>query len=107
VEGLAAVRGVQPGAAGEPPWAELARRRRARVAQSRHGEGEIVSPIQGTVLAVGVSEGDTVEPGQLVCVVEAMKMENEVHARTAGTVTDLGVAVGQQVRAGDVICIVQ
>jgi acetyl-CoA/propionyl-CoA carboxylase biotin carboxyl carrier protein len=107
VEGLAAVRGVEPGAGGEPLWAELARRRRARVAQSRHGEGEIVSPIQGTVLAVGVSEGDTVEPGQLVCVVEAMKMENEVHARTAGTVTDLGVAVGQQVRAGDVICIVQ
>ncbi|MDX6503417.1 MAG: acetyl-CoA/propionyl-CoA carboxylase, biotin carboxylase, biotin carboxyl carrier protein [Gaiellaceae bacterium] len=107
VEGLAVVRAVQPGAAGEPPWAELARRRRARVAQSRHGEGEIVSPIQGTVLAVPVSEGDTVEPGQLVCVVEAMKMENEVHAGTAGTVTELGVAAGQQVRAGDVICIVQ
>jgi acetyl-CoA/propionyl-CoA carboxylase biotin carboxyl carrier protein len=67
----------------------------------------VVSPIQGTVLAVSVSEGDTVEPGQLVCVVEAMKMENEVHAGTAGTVSELAVAAGQQVRAGDVICVVQ
>src|SRR4051794_30007264 len=49
--------------AGEPPWAELARRRRERVAHARHGHGEVVSPIQGTVLAVAVAEGDEVDAG--------------------------------------------
>jgi acetyl-CoA/propionyl-CoA carboxylase biotin carboxyl carrier protein len=95
-----------PTADGEPPWADLARRRRERVAQSRHGHGEVVSPIQGRVLAVAVTEGEQVEAGQLLCVVEAMKMENEVHAPAAGAVSALAVATGAQVRAGDVICTV-
>jgi acetyl-CoA/propionyl-CoA carboxylase biotin carboxyl carrier protein len=103
-EGIVAPAG---GGADEPPWAELARKRRARSVRGRHGEGEVVSPIQGTVLAVAVSEGDTVESGQLLCVVEAMKMENEVHARSAGVVAELAVAVGQQLRAGDRICTVR
>jgi acetyl-CoA/propionyl-CoA carboxylase biotin carboxyl carrier protein len=90
----------------EPPWAELARRRRSRVAQSRHGHGEVVSPIQGTVLSVEVADGDHVEAGQLVCVVEAMKMENEVHARAGGTVSGLAVTPGAQVRAGELLCVI-
>jgi acetyl-CoA/propionyl-CoA carboxylase biotin carboxyl carrier protein len=90
----------------EPPWAGLARRRRERTrgGSGRAGEGAIVSPIQGTVLTVAVAEGDSVEAGQLLCVVEAMKMENEVHAHSSGTVADLAVAAGQQLRAGDRIC---
>jgi biotin carboxyl carrier protein len=55
---------------------------------------------------VAVAEGDDVEAGQLICVVEAMKMENEVHAPAAGTVSGLTVAPGDQVRAGDVLCVV-
>ena len=105
-EGIAAGTPASAASEGEPPWAELARRRRARVAQSRHGHGEVVSPIQGTVLAVAVTDGDAVEAGQLVCVVEAMKMENEVHAPASGTVSGLTVAPGAQVRAGDVLCVV-
>jgi biotin carboxyl carrier protein len=62
--------------------------------------------MQGTVLAVHVADGDEVEPGQVICVVEAMKMENEVHAPAAGTVSGLTVAPGDQVRAGDVLCVV-
>jgi acetyl-CoA/propionyl-CoA carboxylase biotin carboxyl carrier protein len=63
--------------------------------------------MQGTVLSVSVAEGDQVEAGQLVCVVEAMKMENEIRAQRAGTVTQLSVAAGQPVSTGQVICVVE
>jgi acetyl-CoA/propionyl-CoA carboxylase biotin carboxyl carrier protein len=91
----------------EPGWRELARRRRERVRQGGSGAAgrdAVVSPMQGTVLAVSVAEGDEVEPGQVICVVEAMKMENEVHAHRAGTVQSLSVAPGQPVTTGQVIC---
>jgi acetyl-CoA/propionyl-CoA carboxylase biotin carboxyl carrier protein len=91
----------------EPPWLELARRRRERArAGGRGGSDTIVSPMQGTVLSVAVAEGDAVEAGQLICIVEAMKMENEVHAHRSGTVTELSVAAGLPVTTGQVICVV-
>jgi acetyl-CoA/propionyl-CoA/long-chain acyl-CoA carboxylase, biotin carboxylase, biotin carboxyl carrier protein len=92
----------------EPPYAELARRRRERGRAGVGGSGEdaIVSPMQGTVLAVEVAEGEEVEAGQVVCIVEAMKMENEVHAHRAGRVSELSVAAGEPVKTGQVICIV-
>ena len=94
----------------EPPHADLARRRRERGTSRRHhgtARDAIVSPMQGTVLAVEVSDGDEVVPGQVVCVVEAMKMENEVAAPRAGVVTELSVAVGEQITTGQVICVVK
>jgi len=92
----------------EPPWAELARRRRERGDQGEAGGREaLVSPMQGTVLAVHVAEGDDVSAGQLVCIVEAMKMENEIHAHRAGKVTHLSVEAGHQVSMGQVICFVE
>jgi len=98
------VRLVEP----EPPWRELARRRQERVA-ARGGGGAgrdaVVSPMQGTVLSVEVAEGDSVEAGQVLCIVEAMKMENEVHAHRSGTVTELMVAAGQPIGTGQVICV--
>ena len=66
----------------------------------------VVSPMQGTVLAVEVADGDEVEAGQVLCVVEAMKMENEVHAHRAGRVSELSVAPGEPVKTGQVICII-
>jgi biotin carboxyl carrier protein len=70
------------------------------------GKDSIVSPMQGTVLAVEVSEGDEVEAGQVICIIEAMKMENEVHAHRAGRVSELSIATGQPVKTGQVICVV-
>jgi len=93
----------------EPGFAELGRRRRERGrgrGASGPGRDAVVSPMQGTVLAVEVAEGDEVEAGQVICIVEAMKMENEVHAHRAGRVTELSVVAGQAVTTGQVICVV-
>ena len=86
----------------EPPWAELARRRRERAAHGPGGAGSeaVVTPMQGTVLKVEVAEGDEIEAGQVVCVVEAMKMENEIVAHRPGRVSGLSVAPGTRSRAG-------
>jgi acetyl-CoA/propionyl-CoA carboxylase biotin carboxyl carrier protein len=91
----------------EAPWLELARRRRERVrAGAAGGTDVVVSPMQGTVLSVAVAEGDEVEAGALICIVEAMKMENEVHAHRAGVVAELSVAPGEPVATGQVICVI-
>jgi acetyl-CoA/propionyl-CoA carboxylase biotin carboxyl carrier protein len=60
--------------------------------------------MQGTVLSVAVAEGDAVADGAVICIVEAMKMENEVRAHRAGVVGELSVAAGQPVASGQVIC---
>jgi acetyl-CoA/propionyl-CoA carboxylase biotin carboxyl carrier protein len=96
------VRVVEP----EQPWLELARRRVERRRGAGHaGSDAIVSPMQGTVLAVAVADGDTVEESAVLCIVEAMKMENEVRAPHAGVVSELSVAAGEPVAAGQVICV--
>ncbi len=86
--------------------AEEARERiRARMAggAGAAAEGAIVSPMQGTVLQLEVAEGDHVEAGQVVAVVEAMKMENEVQSLHAGTVAAVHVQAGQAVQAGQTL----
>jgi acetyl-CoA/propionyl-CoA/long-chain acyl-CoA carboxylase, biotin carboxylase, biotin carboxyl carrier protein len=90
----------------EPPWAALARRRRERGAAQRDGasDGAVVSPMQGTVLKVEVADGDEVDTGQLLCVVEAMKMENEIVAPRVGVVRDLAVAAGSAISGGQLVC---
>jgi acetyl-CoA/propionyl-CoA carboxylase biotin carboxyl carrier protein len=90
-----------------PPWAELARQRRERGRAGLTGGGTadaVVSPMQGTVLALEVSDGDEVAAGDILCIVEAMKMENEVRAHRDGVVRDLSVAPGAGVAHGQVIC---
>jgi acetyl-CoA/propionyl-CoA carboxylase biotin carboxyl carrier protein len=94
----------------EPPFAELARRRRERSgAGAHHGAAKdaVVTPMQGTVLAVEVAEGDEVRAGQVICIVEAMKMENEITAHRDGTISELSVAPGQAVTMGQVLCLVR
>ena len=92
----------------EPPYAELARRRRERTAGGPHGAARdaVVTPMQGTVLAVNVQEGEEIHAGDVICVVEAMKMENEITAHRDGQVTELSVAPGQAVTAGQAVCVI-
>jgi acetyl-CoA/propionyl-CoA carboxylase, biotin carboxylase, biotin carboxyl carrier protein len=71
------------------------------------GGGAITVPMQGTIVQVLVSVGDTVTAGQAVCVLEAMKMENHINAERAGTVREVKVAPGDSVGAGDVVVVIE
>jgi acetyl-CoA/propionyl-CoA carboxylase, biotin carboxylase, biotin carboxyl carrier protein len=88
----------------EPPGRARLRERRALIAERSQrggGGGEVVlSPMQGSVLRVTVAEGDQVEAGQVLLVVEAMKMENEIVAHRAGVVEAISAAEGAQVASG-------
>ena len=93
----------------EPPHVALARSRRERGPGHGLGRGApdaVVSPMQGTVLHVRVADGQEVAAGDVVCIVEAMKMENEISAHRSGVVSGLAVAAGQSVTLGQVICVV-
>jgi acetyl-CoA/propionyl-CoA carboxylase biotin carboxyl carrier protein len=63
--------------------------------------------MQGTVLSVAVADGDSVEAGAVICIVEAMKMENEVRAHRDGIVSGLAAAAGDSVASGQVICAIE
>jgi acetyl-CoA/propionyl-CoA carboxylase, biotin carboxylase, biotin carboxyl carrier protein len=92
----------------EPEHRALVRRRHERQ-RSGHGgaaRDAVLSPMQGTVLAVDVEDGDEVAAGQVLCIVEAMKMENEITAHRDGVVTELSVAAGEAVQVGQVICVI-
>jgi acetyl-CoA/propionyl-CoA carboxylase biotin carboxyl carrier protein len=64
----------------------------------------LTAPMQGTIVKVAVAEGDVVEAGQLVVVLEAMKMEQPLNAHKAGTITALNAEVGAVVTSGSAIC---
>ena len=71
------------------------------------GAGEKVSsPMPGTILAVNVNVGDTVAEGQVLMVLEAMKMENEIMAPKAGTVTSVAVQKCATVESGTLLCVI-
>jgi acetyl-CoA/propionyl-CoA carboxylase, biotin carboxylase, biotin carboxyl carrier protein len=67
------------------------------------GGPALISPLQGTVLKVAVEKGAEVAEGDLICVIEAMKMENEITAHVAGKVTELNVSEGAAINSGDTI----
>jgi acetyl-CoA/propionyl-CoA carboxylase biotin carboxyl carrier protein len=91
--------------------AVAARTPRAKRASAATGGGgspdQIVTPMQGTVLKVLVEVGQEVAAGDVICIVEAMKMENEIAAHRAGTVRELRVDVGQGVVVGEALAIVE
>lgn len=69
--------------------------------------GGVTAPLSGRVLRVAVAAGDAVGAGQLLLVLEAMKMENEINAPRAGTVKDVPVAEGDQVAEGDTLAVLE
>ena len=72
------------------------------------GAGEsITSPMPGNILAVNVAAGDMVKKGQVLMVLEAMKMENEIMAPQDGKVTSVAVAKGAAVESGALLCTIQ
>jgi acetyl-CoA/propionyl-CoA carboxylase biotin carboxyl carrier protein len=83
----------------------VAPRRGPRKGHASADSGDaLTSPMQGTIVKVAVSEGDTVAEGELIVVLEAMKMEQPLNAHKAGVVTGLSAEVGAAVTAGATIC---
>jgi acetyl-CoA/propionyl-CoA/long-chain acyl-CoA carboxylase, biotin carboxylase, biotin carboxyl carrier protein len=99
--GGAGVNGATPSTARKP--------QRAHRADSGTGAGadELVSPLQGNMWKVLVEQGQSVEEGQLVCIIEAMKMENEITAHKAGVVEELAVKEGDAVTSGATIAVIK
>jgi acetyl-CoA/propionyl-CoA carboxylase biotin carboxyl carrier protein len=82
------------------------RERRAGAGGGASSES-LSSPLQGTVLKVAVEQGAAVEEGDLICVIEAMKMENEIAAHRSGKVTTLNVSEGAAVSSGDLLAVIE
>src|SRR3954470_3544893 len=96
-------------AAAAPANGTPAAPRRERKASSGGGGGSdtLPSPLQGNVWKVLVEQGANVEEGALVCIIEAMKMENEIFAHKAGKIAELPIKEGGSVTAGDTIAIIK
>lgn len=75
----------------------------APAAQGTAGSVKVEAPMPGTILDVKVSVGDSVSSGSVLCILEAMKMENEIVAPQDGTVASVNVSKGDSVEAGQVI----
>jgi acetyl-CoA/propionyl-CoA carboxylase, biotin carboxylase, biotin carboxyl carrier protein len=80
--------------------AAKAPKRAQRTSSSGGGPDVLPAPLQGNMWKVLVKQGDTVTEGQLLCIIEAMKMENEITAHKAGTIVDLPIAEGEPIQAG-------
>jgi acetyl-CoA/propionyl-CoA carboxylase biotin carboxyl carrier protein len=103
----------EPLAAGAPAAAANGAVRAAPKRERKSGSGgggggdTLASPLQGNVWKVLVEQGADVEEGALVCIIEAMKMENEIFAHKAGTIAELAVQEGGAVKSGDPIAVIK
>ena len=98
-----------PESAGTPSGATAPRARRSgRGASSGgSGSGDVTVPMQGTIVRVLVAVGDTVDVGDTIVVLEAMKMENNVAAEKAGTIKEIRVVEGDSVGGGDIVAVIE
>lgn len=71
------------------------------------GRETITADMQGTILDIAVNEGDVVDPGDVICILEAMKMENEIVASRGGTVVEVAISEGGNVDMGDVLIVIE
>ena len=95
--------GLGAGAAAAPSKSKKPAHKRAAHAAAASGDS-LTSPMQGTIVKVAVADGDAVAEGDLIVVLEAMKMEQPLTAHKAGTVSGLAATVGATVTSGAVIC---
>jgi acetyl-CoA/propionyl-CoA carboxylase, biotin carboxylase, biotin carboxyl carrier protein len=95
--------GAGPAAGGAAGGLRSAPRRATRRAASAGGPDTLSSPLQGNLWKVLVKQGDVVEEGQLLCIIEAMKMENEITAHKSGVIVELPIIEGAPIAAGDPI----
>jgi acetyl-CoA/propionyl-CoA carboxylase biotin carboxyl carrier protein len=107
--GLGSTAGSGSGGGGAPAAAGAARaaapkRTVAKASAAAVSGDTLTSPMQGTIVKIAVAEGETVAAGDLVVVLEAMKMEQPINAHKAGTVSGLAAAVGEVVTSGAAIC---
>jgi acetyl-CoA/propionyl-CoA carboxylase biotin carboxyl carrier protein len=100
--GFGAAGASAPGTAGGAKKAP--KRSGAKRAGAAASGDALTAPMQGTIVKVAVSDGDTVAAGDLVVVLEAMKMEQPINAHKAGTITGLAAEAGAVVSSGTVIC---
>ena len=89
---------------GAPAAAPVAAPAPAAAAAPAAGGEKVTSPMPGTILSVNVAAGDAVKRGQVLMILEAMKMENEIMAPCDGTVTSVSVTKGAAVESGALLC---
>jgi acetyl-CoA/propionyl-CoA carboxylase biotin carboxyl carrier protein len=95
------------GGNGAAPTAKPKPKRERKSGGGNGGGGDtLASPMQGNVFKVLVEQGADVEEGALVCIIEAMKMENEITAHKAGKIAELPIAEGDSVTAGDTLAVI-
>jgi acetyl-CoA/propionyl-CoA carboxylase, biotin carboxylase, biotin carboxyl carrier protein len=94
-------------AAGNSAAPAKPRRERRSSGGGAGGGDTLASPLQGNVFKVLVEQGATVEEGALVCIIEAMKMENEITAHKAGVIAELPISEGAAVTAGDTLAVIK
>ena len=92
--------------AAAPKAAPRAAKKPAKKAAPSGSGTNITAPMPGTIFKMVVSEGDVIAAGDVVLVLEAMKMENEISSPVAGTVTSITVKEGDSVNGGDVLVVI-
>ena len=95
--------GPPPSGGAAPSGASAPKPKRGERKSSGGGGDTVEAPLQGNMWKVVVKQGDKVEEGQLLCIIEAMKMENEITAHKAGTIAELPITEGAPIGAGDTI----
>jgi acetyl-CoA/propionyl-CoA carboxylase biotin carboxyl carrier protein len=98
---LAPANGAAPAQARKPARSERAK------GGGAGGSDELTSPLQGNMWKVLVEQGAEVQEGQLICIIEAMKMENEITAHKAGKIEELPISEGAAVKSGDLLAVIK
>ena len=104
VEQISEVKSTAPAAAPAPAPAPAPKQAETKKSAPIPADAFVVSaPMPGTILSINVNTGDTVKKGQVLLILEAMKMENEIVAPEDGTITSIDTSEGASVNTGDIL----